>query len=399
MSVHRSFARAQCETNGITRDMFLTRADRVERLDVFQSELADMGACRYFTNMRELCLVMQPAVTEIRGMERLVEMRAAWVVECSLRSLTGLAPMSGRANFTQLYLDQNEITSLAGIGACAHLETLSLAGNKITEGSLDELQFLLRLKNLNLARNKLRSIGTSLDANAMLEEINVADNLIGDFKDISNLGRLHTLRIVFFSDPHFGHNPLCHLSNYQTQLLYHLPQITVLDGNLIPPETKQLAEATYLKKTMYYNMRIKTLQRNLSLVLKLGVELKTKYRTTVDADMSQLRKQQCAIQRLVEAAYVKQHGSLAARPGLGAASGGAGAPAAAAGATPLLPRTYTMHLMSQVRAARCALQFELLRNIDTTELVLIDRSNETVHPSCLLTSTPPPRYRQPRCLS
>ena len=333
----------------MTRNSFVNHADRVERLEVFQSELTDMGACRYFTSLTELCLVMQPAVTEIRGMERLRLMRAIWIVECSLRSLSGLAPMSGRPSLTRLFLDENEITSLAGIGACAHLETLSLAGNRITEESLVELQFLPKLTNLNVARNRLRSIGTSLDANSLLEELNVADNLIGDFKDISNLGRLHTLRVVFFSDPHYGHNPLCHLSNYQTQLLYHLPQITELDGNVIPTETKQLAEATYLKKTMYYNMRIKTLQRNLSLVLKLGVELKTKYRSTIDADMSQLRKQQCAIQKIVELAHVAEHGGLVGR--------------IAGQAEALLPRKYATFLMEQLSIANQQRLLDALRGL------------------------------------
>ena len=37
-------------------------------------------------------------------------------------------------------------------------------------------------------------------------------------------------------------------------------------------ETKQLAEATFLKKQMYYNMRIKTMHRNARNVIRIASE-------------------------------------------------------------------------------------------------------------------------------
>ena len=64
-----------------------------------------------------------------------------------------------------------------------------------------------------------------------------------------------SLRRLSFSDPHFGDNPVCHLCNYQTYVIYHLTQLTSLDAEGISDESKQLAMAIYLKKKMYYNMR------------------------------------------------------------------------------------------------------------------------------------------------
>lgn len=42
-------------------------------------------------------------------------------------------------------------------------------------------------------------------------------------------------------------------------MLYHLRNITKLDTLFISEEAKSFAEATFMKKKMYYNMRIKTM--------------------------------------------------------------------------------------------------------------------------------------------
>lgn len=49
-------------------------------------------------------------------------------------------------------------------------------------------------------------------------------------------------------------------------------RLTCLDTLLLAEETKALAEATFLKKQMYYNMRIKTLRRNARQIIKLAAE-------------------------------------------------------------------------------------------------------------------------------
>lgn len=51
-----------------------------------------------------------------------------------------------------------------------------------------------------------------------------------------------------------------------------LPKLSSLDTLVLADETKQLAEATFLKKQMYYNMRIKTMYRNARNIIRLGSE-------------------------------------------------------------------------------------------------------------------------------
>ena len=55
-------------------------------------------------------------------------------------------------------------------------------------------------------------------------------------------------------------------------MLFNIQQLTALDTLALAEETKQLAEATYMKKRMYYNMRIKTLRRNTTNALRIAQE-------------------------------------------------------------------------------------------------------------------------------
>ena len=55
-------------------------------------------------------------------------------------------------------------------------------------------------------------------------------------------------------------------------VLFMLPKLSILDTLLLADETKMLAEATFLKKQMYYNMRIKTMHRNARNIIRMAAE-------------------------------------------------------------------------------------------------------------------------------
>jgi Leucine-rich repeat (LRR) protein len=122
---------------------------------------------------------------------------------------------------------------------------------------------------MNISGNKIENIGTGLDSLANLRELNLSNNKIGNFKELLNLNWLPNLKVSCFFDPHYGENPICNLCNYQTYVLYHLPKLVKLDTLHISEDAKTFAEATFMKKRMYYNMRIKTIQRNSTNVLWL----------------------------------------------------------------------------------------------------------------------------------
>ncbi|CAH3150767.1 unnamed protein product, partial [Pocillopora meandrina] len=78
-------------------------------------------------------------------------------------------------------------------------------------------------------------------------------------------------------DPVYGPNPVALLCNYSTHLLFHLPNLKRVDSYNVDDKTlKELAETTVVKKKMYYNMRVKTMQRNKAdLLFRLETERAT----------------------------------------------------------------------------------------------------------------------------
>ena len=139
-----------------------------------------------------------------------------------------------------------------------------------------------------------------LDGLVSLEEFNISNNRVGNFKEVLNLNRLPNLRICTFQDPHYGDNPICNLCNYQTYVLYHLPNLIRLDTLLISEDAKAFADATFMKKRMYYNMRIKTIQRNASNIMRL-LKICTKIKNfKIDISVNKLTKKINEIMRELE---------------------------------------------------------------------------------------------------
>jgi hypothetical protein len=68
----------------------------------------------------------------------------------------------------------------------------------------------------------------------------------------------------------------------------------------IPEEGKQLAEATYMKKKMYYNMRIKTLKRNTTNILRKGREALSARKAQLSKNINALIRMQKSIERTIE---------------------------------------------------------------------------------------------------
>ncbi|CAN0479913.1 unnamed protein product, partial [Hapterophycus canaliculatus] len=64
-------------------------------------------------------------------------------------------------------------------------------------------------------------------------------------------------------------NPVCGLSNYKTYVAYHLTQqLTSLDMEVVPEESKAFANTVFLKKSMYYNMRSRIVKRHAGHVIR-----------------------------------------------------------------------------------------------------------------------------------
>lgn len=226
-------------------------------------------------------------------------------------------------------------------------QVLNLNDNYISR--IEGLDGLVKLRDLQLARNDIATLPHSLLQHTALTSLNLADNRLASFKPLRLLARLPQLTDLCLSDPMWGDSPVSQLCNYQvcvtslthlmfiplvyiqlsvstsialfvpmssirvcqctaqsrwrltdtpfvphavptahcpptanatqrnhththhqTYMLYLLPRLTSLDTLLLADEAKALSEATYLKKQMYYNMRIKTLRRSASAAIRLA---------------------------------------------------------------------------------------------------------------------------------
>ena len=81
-----------------------------------------------------------------------------------------------------------------------------------------------------------------------------------------HLASLPSLKQVLLADPDWGSCPVAGLCNYATYAAVNLPQLHALDSQPLPAPAKAPAQATYLKKKMYYNMRIHSLQRKAAML-------------------------------------------------------------------------------------------------------------------------------------
>ncbi|KAG7238506.1 hypothetical protein INR49_030779 [Caranx melampygus] len=98
-----------------------------------------------------------------------------------------------------------------------------------------------------------------------LTSLNLSGNKISSFKELTLLARLAHLTTLSLKDPTSTPNPVCLLCNYATHVLYHMPGLQRLDTyDVSCKHVKEASESTVMKKIMYYNMRVRTAQRNLA---------------------------------------------------------------------------------------------------------------------------------------
>ena len=283
-----------CEANGITEEQLIDKADLIQHLEMFLFNFPRMTSLTFFTSLTSLS-VMQQKITKLEGLEACPRLKTLWVVETKIKKIEGLDALG---ELTHLHLYSNDIERIEGLDALKSLQVLWLADNAISR--VENLAPLTSLRELNLARNAVETVGDVLLANPSLTSVNLADNKIGSFKEIAALARLPNLRELCLADPHWGDNPVSTLCNYQTYVLFTIPGLAVLDTLPLAPETKALAEATYMKKKMYYNMRAKTLRRNATNAVRLAEEGRDALVGAVEYTLNLLARQVKEVEREME---------------------------------------------------------------------------------------------------
>uniref|UniRef100_A0A3P8UAJ0 Leucine rich repeat containing 9 n=1 Tax=Amphiprion percula TaxID=161767 RepID=A0A3P8UAJ0_AMPPE len=226
---------------------------------MFFSGFPRMVGLSFFPRLCRLTIVDQN-ITHIEGLECCPLLQELWIVQCHLTEISGL---QNCLQLQKLYLYDNQICEIENLELQVNLEVLWLNNNCIT--NIQGLNTLKNLKELNLADNNIKKIGYSLDPNVSLQNLNLSGNKISSFKELTQLVHLPHLRELALKDPTSTPNPVCLLCNYATHVLYHMPGLQQLDTyDVSSKQVKEAAESAVMKKMMYYNMRVRTAQRNLA---------------------------------------------------------------------------------------------------------------------------------------
>uniref|UniRef100_A0A8C3EZT1 Leucine rich repeat containing 9 n=1 Tax=Chrysemys picta bellii TaxID=8478 RepID=A0A8C3EZT1_CHRPI len=266
-----------CTSNGLSYEKIDQEGPETSTLEMFFSGYPKIVGMSFFPNLTTLTLVGQ-SIQKISDLEYCPLLKNLWIAECCLTKIDGLQHCT---NLEKLYLYYNEISTIENLETLMKLEVIWLNNNQIKE--IQGLHTLQNLKELNLAGNLIHKIGTCFDPNEQLERLNLSGNRICSFKELSNLASLPHLKDLSLNDPQYDPNPICLLCNYATHVLYHMPQLQSLDTyDVSQKQIKVLAEATVMKKIMYYNMRVKSVHRQLN------------------EELEKLKERKCKLQKLPE---------------------------------------------------------------------------------------------------
>ncbi|KAI8846431.1 hypothetical protein BC829DRAFT_398533 [Chytridium lagenaria] len=254
-----------CTNNGIAESAFANRPHTITRIEMCHFNYPVMTALHNFAQLTSLCIVAQD-VSTIAGLEDCPLLEQLWVCETRLSTISNIEKC---INLKELYLYSNRIRKIQGLENLVKLENYGFPIMvNIEISKIQNLATLVNLKDIQVGNNRIASIGDSLNENLALEELNIAGNRLSSFRDVLYLARLPRLTSLCLSDPNFADNPICSLCNYQTHVIYHLPNLRSLDTLDVTDESRRIISATILKKRMYYNMRIRTIKRNTNFLIK-----------------------------------------------------------------------------------------------------------------------------------
>eukprot|EP00892_Ulva_mutabilis_P012060 jgi/Ulvmu1/9226/UM005_0326.1 len=243
------------ESNGWEEHQLLEPGPELESLQMFLSNYNRVSCLHLFPSLKRLQVIGQ-SVEVIEGLDTCIKLESLWIVEGDLTRISGLDAVTC---LTKLYLYGNCISQISSLDHLQQLRVLWLADNLISD--LTGLAMLTALEELNVARNPIRSVPHCIRQNCSLRTLNLAGTEIPSFTAISALAALLSVRELFLDDPNWGRAPIADLANYQTMVIVQLPQLTVLDYLLISKDASDLAQSTFAKKRMFYNMRTKSFMR------------------------------------------------------------------------------------------------------------------------------------------
>lgn len=252
-----------CDNSGWTMEEFLQSPQEFRNMEVFLISTPRLPQLRLFPYLT-VVKIIHVGLENMEALSHLHYVEELWLSENNIRVIEGIQNMT---RLKSLYLQGNLIESMDNIPHLPKLQKLWLSNNHLQH--ISALNFLPKLKSLWVASNRISRVDNVFTSNmTYIEELNMSNNKIDFLGQLTHLCVLKSLRSLWLGDPMYGDAPICHLSNYTTFTLRHLPQLEQLDGVAITAEQRSLAVSVYAKKSVYYSMRRAILDRNIAVLLR-----------------------------------------------------------------------------------------------------------------------------------
>jgi hypothetical protein len=243
------------ENNGWQEKDLIHSNSQLSHIEMFLMSFSNMNCLKVFSNITTLKILGHELDT-LEELSFCAHLKHLWLVEGKLTSTKGIEPM---VMLTHLYLYSNHLTGLEGFAHLTRLQVLWVADNRIT--SLHGLSSLAHLQELHIAGNAIAQIGSHLDRNRALIALNLSRSAVWSFQESENLARLPQLQELHFNDPNWGPSPISCLANYQTIVLCQLPDLRLLDYQVVQDDDAARAQETFIKKRMFYDMQARHLRK------------------------------------------------------------------------------------------------------------------------------------------
>lgn len=217
-------------------------------------------------------------VTRIGGLERCRSLRSLTLIDCNLKKISDLEPVSRTLVrlclcdnalkkmaairlpvLRELFLHQNSITKIEGLEGCPQLQRLWLFSNRISV--IEGLHHCGSLKELWIQDNKIKKI-EGLSSLPILQSLGLAGNPIADLRDIEPLTLLPLLTDVTFDDVHFGSCPAVHADGYRAFTVCCLKQIRRLDGVEVKGPERTAAEGDYMRQALAFQSKVDAMRED-----------------------------------------------------------------------------------------------------------------------------------------
>jgi Leucine-rich repeat (LRR) protein len=239
-----------------------TKPSEITEIEICLEDLNSMQGVKPFKNLKSLYLC-NTSLSTIEGLSSLYSLEELYLSENQIQTIENLESQS---NLRRLNLSSNKIQTLENLDFLVSLEWFWINENLITR--VENLENLRNLKEFSIARNKISEISNCLIQSASIEVLNLSANPITSFQEVKRLALMKSLSDLSLADPNYGESTICSLTNYSVFVLFMLKKLKVLDQIQITSELRNSSENTFLKKKLFYTMKVKSVKRAVAALVK-----------------------------------------------------------------------------------------------------------------------------------